>query len=196
MNLFTLSLALFMQVLAAAAQGTELIDSTTVYIQSISTSSTPATPLAEIRYNPSLLSAEIVSFDLPELSSDSTLVRIGIYDESTSSWKSSTSMTSAESFSKGYRPTIVLNLDGQGDVLGVSVKSGKIDAGETRDFGPIVKVVKMGIGKQPDLNRPVVLSPEGKVEQPMAEKTFLQKYWWVLLGATMLVATTGAGGDS
>jgi len=80
-----------------------------------------------------------------------------------------------ESFSKGYAPTFVLTLDAQGGVLGVSCKSGKIDAGQTRDFGPKVKVVKTAKGKQPDLNRPVVLSPEGKLEEPPVEKTMLQK---------------------
>lgn len=84
-------------------------------------------------------------------------------------------MTSVGSFSKGYAPTFVLTLDAQGGVLGVACKSGKIDAGQTRDFGPKVQVLKSGTGKQPELNRPVVLSPEGKLEQPAPEKTMLQK---------------------
>ena len=84
-------------------------------------------------------------------------------------------MTSAESFSKGYSPTLVLSLDAQGGVIGVSCKSGKIDAGQTRDFGPKVKVLKTAKGKLPELNRPVVLSPEGKLAGPEPEKSMLQK---------------------
>ena len=122
-----------------------------------------------------MLSASIHSFEPPELSPDSQLVRVGIYDPATSKWKSSTSLTSAESFSKGYRPTLVLNLDAQGEILGVSVSSGKIDAGQTRDFAPKVVMKSMGRAKGPELNKPVVLSPEGKVAVPEPEKSILQK---------------------
>ncbi len=84
-------------------------------------------------------------------------------------------MISAENFAKGYSPTLVLTLDVNGGVVGVSCKSGAIDAGQTRDFGPKVLVKKMVKGKGPELNRPVVLNPEGKLEEPPEEKTFLQK---------------------
>jgi len=133
----------------------QFTDSTKVYIQPISSSSSSIAPisLVEIRYNPSTLSAELVSYETPLLPSDSKLLRIGIYDTATSTWKSSTSMTSAESFAKGYRPTLVLSLDAQGAVLGVACKSSKVSAGGTRDFGPGVKVVKTVKGVQPSLNR-------------------------------------------
>jgi hypothetical protein len=161
---------------ALAASTAELIDSTEIFIQVVESTSTLVNPLAEIKYNPSTLSAELISFEPPSLPDDSSsLVRIGIYDIVAAAWKSSTSVTSVESFAKGYAPTFVLNLDAQGAVIGVSVKSGKIDAGQTRDFGPKVLVRKMGKGKVPELNRPVVLSPEGKVEEPEPEKTMLQK---------------------
>jgi hypothetical protein len=60
-------------------------------------------------------------------------------------------------------------------VIGVSLKSGKIDAGQTRDFRPKVKILKTAKGPAPALNRAVVLSPEGKLEEPVPEKTMLQK---------------------
>jgi len=175
--------------------GSDFIDSTTIYVQSIESASSTISPLAEIKYNPSTLDAELAEFFAPESLPESKLLRIGVYDVETSSWKSSTSMTSADSFSKGFRPTFVLSLDAQGGVLGVTCKSGKVDAGQTRDFGPKVKVLKMAKGKLPDLNRPVVLSPEGKVAEPEPEKTMLQKYWWVILGGVMLLMTAGGGGE-
>jgi hypothetical protein len=161
------------QVLPISAESI-LLDATTIYIEPLSPSSSPSV-LAEIRYNPSTLSASISSYEQPNLSPDSKLVRIGIYDPAASKWKSSTSLTSAESFSKGYKPTFVVNLDAQGDVLGVSVSSGKIDAGQTREFAPKVIMKSMGRAKGPELNKPVVLSPEGKVSTPEPEKTLLQK---------------------
>lgn len=154
--------------------GSEFIDSTTIYIQSIESVSSPI-PLAEIKYNPSTLDVQLADFFAPALSPESKLVRIGVYDATTSTWKSSTSMTSADTFSKGFRPTLVLSLDTQGGVLGVTCKSGKVDAGQMRDFGPKVKLLKMVKGKVPELNRPVVLSPEGKLAEPEPEKTILQK---------------------
>jgi hypothetical protein len=172
MKFLAILVALCAPVFAASS---ELIDSTTVYIQSVEASSTPVIPLAEIKYNPSTLSAEIVSFDAPELSPESKLIRVGTYDVLTSTWKSSTSTTSAESFAKGYSPTLVLSLDAQGGVIGISLKSGKIDAGQTRDFGPKVKVLKTAKARAPALNRAVVLTPEGKLEELVPEKTLLQK---------------------
>lgn len=161
---------------ALALATSDLTDSTTISIQPLSSSpDTPVTPLAEIAYNPSTLSASIVDFFPLELSSSSSLLRIGVYDSATSSWKSSTSTVSTASFEKGIRQTIVLNLDATGAVLGVSLKGSAIDAGQSRDFGPRVLVRGMGKTKGPELNRPVVLNPEGKVDVPEPEKTFLQK---------------------
>jgi hypothetical protein len=174
MRLFTVIFVLCISTLAVSS---DLIDSTTVYIQSLSSTTRPV-PLAEIKFNPSTLSAELVSFETPDLEIESKLLRVGVYDTATSSWKSSTSVTSVETFAKGFSPTLILSLDAQGEVIGVSCKSGKIDAGQTRDFGPKVKVLKMAKGKLPELNRPVVLSPEGKLAEPEPERTMLQKYWW------------------
>jgi hypothetical protein len=148
---------------------------TTICLQSIAKPPVPFVHLAEIQYDPSTLSAEFASYDAPELSSKVKLVRIGTCDTATHVWKSSTSITSAESFNKGYAPVIILSLDTHGSVIGVTCKSSKVDAGQTRDFGPKVKVVKMTKGKKPDLNRPVVVSKEGTVEGEVPEKTMLQK---------------------
>lgn len=170
----------FLPILAALcapilAASSDLIDSTTVYIQSVQSSATPVIQLAEIKFNPSTLSAELASFGFPELDPETKLLRVGVYDVATSRWKSSTSTTSSESFAKGYSPTLVLSLDAQGGVIGVSLKSAKIDAGQTRDFGPKLKLLKTTKAPTPALNRAVVLSPEGKLEEPVPEKTMLQK---------------------
>ena len=149
---------------------------TTVCLQSIASIPLPVIPLAEIQYDSFTLSAEFVTFDAPELSSEANLIRIGVCDTATQVWKSSTSITSVDSFSKSYAPNIVLSLDIHGDVIGVTFKGFKVDAGQTRDFGPKVKVVKMTKGKRPELNRPVVVSKEGTEEGEVPEKTMLQKY--------------------
>jgi len=79
-------------------------------------------------------------------------------------------------------------------VIGVSLKGGSIDAGQTRDFGPKVKVLKMGKAKVPSLNKPKVVSEKAGTdgEEEVVEKTFLQKYWWMILGV-MVLALSGGG---
>jgi len=151
------------------------IITTTVCLQSIASTPLPVIPLAEIQFDPFTLSAEFVTFDAPELSSEANLIRIGVCDTATQAWKSSTSVTSVDSFSKSYAPIIILSLDTHGNVIGVTCKSVKIDAGQTRDFGPKVKVVKMTKGKRPELNRPIVISKEGTEEGELPEKTMFQK---------------------
>jgi len=154
---------------------------------------TPVKQLAEIQYDPLALNAEVVSFDAPSDFSEDDIVRFGSCDAQSKAWKSSTSVTSAATFSKGYSPIIILRLDEHGDILGVSCKSGRIDAGHTRDFGPKAKVVRIEGAKSPELNKPVVLSKEGKVETVEAEKTFLQKYWMVFAGITVVLMMSGGG---
>jgi hypothetical protein len=175
MKLLTLLLPVLATVVTADSDF-DLSSSASVYIQPIGSSATPITPLADIRYDSSSLSAEIDSYEAPDLSPDSKLVRVGIYDPSSKTWKSSTTATSAETFAQGYTPTIILSLDAKGDVFGVTVKSGGVDAGQTRDFGPKVKLIKMVKGRTPELNEPKIVTKEGKIEGEEIEKTMFQKY--------------------
>jgi len=154
---------------------------------------TPVQRLAEVQYDPVTLAVEVISFNTLGQVSEDGLVRIGTCDAKFKTWSSSTSVTAAATFSKGYSPTITLHLDGRGDILGVSCKSSRIDAGHSRDFGPKAKVLKMGDAKSPELNKPVVLSKEGKIEAVEPEKTFLQKYWMVFLGITVVLMMSGGG---
>jgi hypothetical protein len=181
-----LLLVLCAHILPIFANTTEQTDTATIYIQPLISDS--AYHLASISYNPSTLSASLLTYEPPTdllpspyppddtpLNPHDDLALIGIYDKTTSSFKSSTSLLSLSNFEKGFRPTILLTLDAQGAVLGVTVKSGVIDAGATRDFGPRVEVRRSVGGKRPVLGPNVVLSKEGKVEAEVVEKTFLQK---------------------
>src|SRR4051794_15343528 len=119
-----------------AAVASAAVRTASVYIQPLGSTTTPSL-LAEIRYDVlEPASAEVSSFEAPELPEDTSLVRIGIYDTKTKSWVSSTSVASVDNFSKGYSPHFVLSIDGQGNYLGASCRGVMIDAGVTRDFGP------------------------------------------------------------
>lgn len=176
MRATTILSALFAATLAAAE--TRLAK---VYIEpvSLATNQKP-TLLAEVEYDMKRpAEASVTSFEAPELAdypAATKLVRVGVYDAATAQWTSSVSVASTENFAKGYQPIIVLSVDGaSGEVVGAGVKGVRVDAGATRDFGPQAVVRVAGQGKTPELNKPVVLSPEGrKVVQE--EKPFWQKY--------------------
>jgi hypothetical protein len=148
-----------------------------IYIQPVLPSQEPMPALlAEVHYDTSIADPpKVLNFEFPELPDGAEHVRIGVYDPKARRWASSTSLAHVENFAKGYAPTILLTVDPSGkDVVGAALKGVVIDAGQTRDFGPSAVVNVVAMGKQPELNKPVVLSPEGrKVVQE--EKTFLQK---------------------
>ncbi|KAI0137325.1 hypothetical protein BJ170DRAFT_590260 [Xylariales sp. AK1849] len=163
--------------LASIAVATER--TAAIYIQPVS--SNPSTPalLAEVSYDASHpAGASISSFEFPELPDDDAVknVRIGVYSPSSKTWESSTSVASVANFGKGYRPHVMLSVDAKGDVASAALRGVRIDAGQTRDFGPKAVVVVAAKGAQVELNKPVVLTPEGKKPAEAEEKTLLQKY--------------------
>lgn len=186
-----------------------------VSIQPVEVSAKPA-PLAAITFDITTQeSATVDSYDAPDLPEDTKTVRVGLYDRKAKAWSSSTTVASVENFSKGFSPNIILSTDSQGHVTSVALKGVAIDAGQTRDFGPKAMVLMPSRGTQPQLNKPVTLSAEGKKVPEEQEKTFLQKYvmpvqdkrharlfsiltflvryWWMLIiGAVVLI---GSGGD-
>ncbi|KFY46846.1 hypothetical protein V494_00302 [Pseudogymnoascus sp. VKM F-4513 (FW-928)] len=181
---------------AIIAQGQSDTDhpfATIVSIQPIDASTSSIDPLAHIQYDPTTLEAVIASYDSPDVAPGAGLARVGVYDKATKAWASSTSILSMENFTKGYAPVITLSLGPGGDVIGVSCKSEKIDAGHTRDFGPKVTVRRTADGKTPSLNRPIALSKEGKVEKEEPEKTFMQKYWMFGMGILLVLVLSGGG---
>ena len=120
------------------------------------------------------MEAELASYEPPSLVDGADVVKLGVYNSKAGTWDRATA-TSALNFEKGYAPVLTLALHADGNVAGVSCRSEKIDAGHTRDFGPKVVVTRMENGKAPELNRPIALSNEGKVEVEVPEKTMLQQ---------------------
>lgn len=176
-------LAPLLSALCAATLAGAQAQTAQIYMQPIDSSSSaiasppPPSLLAEVTYDmdaPSLSS--VVSFEAPDMPETAQLVRVGLYDAASQRWAAGTTVAAADNFSKGYSPHVVLAVDSEGRVVSASCKGVGIDAGHTRDFGPKVVVLPEAKGKQPMLNKPVVLSPEGKKVEPEPEKSFLQKY--------------------
>ncbi|KAI1018459.1 hypothetical protein LB503_005896 [Fusarium chuoi] len=183
----------FLSTICAAALVAAEQRTAQVYIQPILSS--PSTPqiLAEVAYDAaSLISTEIVSYEAPELPESASLVRVGIYDPKSSRWIAGTTAASTENFDRGYAPTILLSVDESGDVRSVALKGVRVDAGQTRDFGPKAVVIAEKKGAQPELNKPVVLSPNGRKTAEEEPKSLLQKYWWLI---AIVVVMSMAGGN-
>ncbi|KAG6010979.1 hypothetical protein E4U21_000006 [Claviceps maximensis] len=186
--LFSICAAL---VVHAAPQSTE------IYIQPIISHPSPQAPssplpLAEISYDlVALASAAIVSYESPEIPESASLIRIGVYDTGSKTWTSGTTVASTENLAKGYSPTIVINVNHEGHVVSAALKGVQIDAGQTRDFGPQVVVLTDREGAQPMLNKPVVMTEGKKVD--VDERSFLQKYWW-MIGIAVFIGLSGGGG--
>ncbi|KAJ6787243.1 hypothetical protein PWT90_06821 [Aphanocladium album] len=150
-------------------------------------------PLAEVAYDVAAPStAEVLTYEAPDLPDGTAAVRVGVYDVRSKAWSSGTTVASADNFSKGFSPNFLVSTDAHGDVVSVALKGVQIDAGHTRNFGPKIVLLPETPGTQPALNKPVVLNPEGKREE-VQEKTLLQKYWWV--GAIVLFMVVSGGGD-
>ncbi|RIB05976.1 hypothetical protein C2G38_2047165 [Gigaspora rosea] len=66
-----------------------------------------------------------------------------------------------------------------------------VSTSKTADFKTIVQIIKAGGGTRPKLNRALPINPDGTVEKPPEEKSFLQKYWWYLLPIVILLFTGG-----
>ncbi|KAJ8124601.1 hypothetical protein O1611_g9038 [Lasiodiplodia mahajangana] len=165
----------------------------TIYIQAVAASPEAPVPLAELQYDilePS--EAQILTYEAPELPDETKLVRVGVYNPAAKQWASSTSVASVDNFDKGYSPALILSVDHSGIPISAAIRGVRIDAGQTRDFGPQAMILVTTAGKQPDLNKPIVLSPEGKQVVP-EEKSMLQKYWWVI--ALILMMSVLGGGD-
>ncbi|KAI0422385.1 hypothetical protein F5X98DRAFT_150635 [Xylaria grammica] len=165
----------------------------TIYIQAVTAKPATPAPLAELQFDTlSPTEAQILTYEAPDLPDEAKLVRVGIYDPAAKQWSSSTSVASVDNFDKGYSPTLILTIGQSGEPISAAIRGVRIDAGQTRDFGPQAVVLVTTPGKQPDLNKPVVLSPEGKQVVP-EEKSMLQKYWWVI--ALIVMMSVLGGGD-
>lgn len=196
--------------LCAATLATATPRTAHIYVQPVQDGGKP-TPLAEVAYDVTAPStAEVLTYEAPDLPDGTSTVRVGVYDVAIKKWSSGTTVASVDNFSKGFAPNFLVSVDASGAVVSTTLKGVQIDAGHTRDFGPQVVLLPEARGTQPALNKPVVLNPEGKREEPQ-EKTLLQKYgfylcmmvddgvltcafryWWVL-AIVAFIAVSGGG---
>ncbi|KAJ4305208.1 hypothetical protein N0V90_000739 [Kalmusia sp. IMI 367209] len=168
--------------------------SVTIYMHSVPSSSSPQTavipspiPLVQISYDADQTTGTVVSYTPPQGSyAPDHLLRIGIHDTKSGSWKGV--VTSAASFAEEYKKRFVVHVDDKGEPYHVGFGASLKGAGEELE----VEVVKREAGPKPVLNKPIVLNADGKIDAKEPEKTFFQKYWWMI--ALFLLVQLVAGG--
>lgn len=136
---------------------------------------------AKITYSYPSLNATVTSYS-PLTSADlGDLVRLGFY-RSAEDW--SGILASPQSFGSGSEKKLRLLVDSEGDAfhLGFSatsttpVANGKKSKVADDKDQLLVEVVRQTPGPQPHLNKPVVLNPDGKLQDDKTEeKSFFQK---------------------
>ncbi|KAL0633507.1 hypothetical protein Q9L58_007614 [Maublancomyces gigas] len=145
-------------------------------------------PLGTVGYNPQTKTGDykVAKAVSDVLGGDDEVVRVGVWDGK-EGWFGC--VTAGDSLKDPSTAVVTLRLDGAGDVWHVEFSS------NSSSSTPKVTILKPTPGPQPHLNKPVVLTSEGKIPEVEVEKTLLQKYWWVLLGGALLMMSTGGGGE-
>ncbi|KAF3927599.1 hypothetical protein AA313_de0207836 [Arthrobotrys entomopaga] len=148
-------------------------------------------PLGMIRYVKSALSATFTPMTGDVAVDEDEKFRVGIFKGS--HWIGS--VRTGKIFQPNNLGTITLHVDEKAEIFHIEYDSVEwVKEGEKPETEIII--IRPFLGAQPVLNKPVVLTAEGKMAPPKnEEKTFLQKYWWLLVaGALFLAAAPGEGG--
>ncbi len=129
--------------------------------------------LAKLSYNST--HATVSNYSPLTIPVGDEIVRVGFYHGG-NTWAGVA--TAASNFGAGKERKVLLHVDARGEVYHIGFKavdvigSGKgVKGGE----GLGVEVVQMQTGPTPHLNKPVVLTADGKVDEKVEEKTFFQK---------------------
>lgn len=184
-------LGLLSIVVSLAAAQTSVDRTVKIYAWPIS--SPKPQELAQISYGSNVASskASISKYSAPKIDSGvgatDELVRVGLYDPTTNEWHGI--VTSVQNFDPKYQQKISLHVDLDHNPwhVGLTAYTKPTSTQKVRREGQDIELVPQAVAEivlpvpapTPHLNKPVVLSPDGKVEtEAKDEKTFLQKYWW------------------
>ncbi|KAF1978514.1 hypothetical protein BU23DRAFT_449776 [Bimuria novae-zelandiae CBS 107.79] len=169
--------------------------SVTIYMSSVPTTSSPQIavipspiPLVQISYDADQTTGTVTSYTPPQGSYTSDhLLRIGLLDTKAGAWTGV--LTSAASFAEEYKKKFVVHVDEKGEPYHVGFSTSEKGAGGELE----VEIVKREAGPRPVLNRPIVLNAEGRIDSKEPEKSFFQKYWWMIAIFLVIQFVVGGG---
>lgn len=150
--------------------------------------------LAKIAYNPDTLESNVLSYTPPSEDADETLYRIGFFTnaaDGSKQWVGSLAKLDTQQKKNDNVLQLYLSPSHQHELYHVSLS--KSDS-ENLSESIGVELLHPEAGAVPELNKPVVISPDGSNPEEVVEKTFFQKYWWVILIVSVL-AMSGGGGE-
>ncbi|EED18379.1 conserved hypothetical protein [Talaromyces stipitatus ATCC 10500] len=153
--------------------------------------------LAKIAYNPDTLESKVLSYTPPTIENtggNGPHYRIGFYTTAADGSKQWVGSLVSQSALTTQHNTLQLYLSGsqQHDLYHVSLHKG-YNADQSSD-SVAVELIYPEAGAMPELNKPIVVNPDGTGPQEEVEKTFFQKYWWVLM-IVALMTLSGGGGE-
>jgi len=187
------------------------LQTVTIYFQPALPTSTPSA-LAVVEYDSEAGPRDppaLKSFTPPIIESTGPLapIKIGLIETDKSLFASSSlkSRTTTTTYSAFARPgdgvlRVFLSTDGTSiESVSFSLQSQSqyvaLKEMQDRKKEPRVEIVKSSTPPKPVLNKPVTLSPEGKMKEEVPEKSLLQKYWWLGAALLFLVLMGGGGGE-
>lgn len=136
--------------------------------------------LARISYDPSTLDSQVVSYTPPDAAKTKgeahDLVRIGLFvaapAKNEKRWVGSlTSWSSLVAVDNHETPSLLFHLGPSEELYHVSLSRSSTPSSAS----VVVDFARCEPGPRAQLNRPVVLSPDGKGPEEVPEKSFLQK---------------------
>ncbi|PYI12102.1 hypothetical protein BO78DRAFT_302089 [Aspergillus sclerotiicarbonarius CBS 121057] len=169
-------------------------------------SSPEPTILARVSYESTALKSELVSYSTPTIttcgdheSQDASqdLIRLGLYTTTSTNakqWVGTLASRSSFAGSEDHRPTLRLHVGPSNEIYYVDLLPSTSSTTSSTPVSPQIELVSNQAGSRPHLNQPVILGPNGKKAEEVAEKTFFQKYWWLFLVITFLAMS--GGGES
>jgi len=179
--------------------------------------------LARISYDPSTLESQVVSYTPPDAATrvrlrdeegEEDLVRIGLFVATTpandakqwvgslTSWSSLVAVGNLKKGSdndNGENSSLLLHLGPSEELYHVSLtrtqSSSSSSSSSSASVPVAVDFARSEPGPRAQLNKPVVLGPDGKGPEEVPEKSFFQKYWWIFLIVMFLAMSSGGGGE-
>jgi len=176
--------------------------------------------LARISYDPSTLESQVVSYTPPDAATrvrlrdeegEEDLVRIGLFVDTTpandakrwvgslTSWSSLVAVGNLKKKGSdndnGENSSLLLHLGPSEELYHVSLSRTQSSSPSSASVPVAVDFARSEPGPRAQLNKPVVLGPDGKGPEEVPEKSFFQKYWWIFLIVMFLAMSSGGGGE-
>jgi hypothetical protein len=177
-------LSLYLGVSTVVSQSTKLPNSADIYAWPVA-SSRPSL-LARVAYDPKTQDTNVLSYDDAPLKSDKgndegdELVRIGFFVATPTNSKQwvgslvSRASLVGERDGNAYKPQFQLHLSPADDIYHISLSSSSAASRKASDI-PDAVLVYPAVGASPELNKPVVVNPDGSNSEEVVEKTLFQK---------------------